>query len=479
MEAQAQLNTDKAGECAVKYLTPLIEIQIDRLIPDPRNSQLFPLDDLDSIVESIQTLGIIEPIIIQPVASFDDILKYQDANAEEVVRSFARFCIKAGHRRVEAAKRLGMKKVPARVIIPLIEGVDVLLLVHENLTQRQLSPSAVTKALDVLRDNCPIELVLARLPEEIRKAYLEGVITESFIRALMHQPSEKIKRVIQDIGKLAILGVKDLSSAEEFERLREEIERKDKLLSKLLEEKARLEEEKKTLELEKEALQGAIERLEFQVRQANLEKENIQSSIERLQQELEQIPVSNTEEIEEKELQIRELKSALNLKKQEITELKRKLEQERKKYELAKAEMENIVKGEVNRRIEEIKKEFQVTVSEIKNQVESEKNKLEEEKQRLQRELEQIRKKHAREIEQLKKLKPSEHLSPAVRQTLAFIQATKETADLALEIEEICETLHREGQRELILEAVVAMEELAKGLIGIADSIRKTYKIKK
>jgi len=477
MEAQAQLNTDKAGEYAVKYLTPLIEIQIDRLIPDPRNSQLFPLDDLDSIVESIQTLGIIEPIIIQPIGSFEDIIKYRDADAEEVARSFARFCIKAGHRRVEAAKRLGMKKVPARVIIPLIEGVDVLLLVHENLTQRQLSPSAVTKALSVLRENCPIELILAKLPDEIRKAYLEGVITESFIRALMHQPS-KIKEIIQDIGKLALLGVKDLSSAEEFERLREEIERKDKLLSKLLEEKARLEEEKKKLELEKEALQGVIDRLEFQVRQANLEKENIQDNIERLQRELEQIPDTNTEEIEAKELQIRELKSALNLKKQEITELKRKLEQERKKYELAKAEMENIVKGEVNRRIEEIKKEFQATVSEIKNQVESEKNKLEEEKQRLQRELEQIKKRHAREIEQLKKLKPSEHLSPAIRQTLAFIQTTKETASLALEIEEICETLHREGHRDLILEVVVAMEELAKGLFGIAESIRKTYKLK-
>jgi len=477
MEAiQTKLNTE-TGESTIKYLNPLVEIQIDRLIPDPRNSQLFPLDDLDSIVESIQTLGIIEPIIIQPIGTFEDIIKYQDTNAEEVVRSFARFCIKAGHRRVEAAKRLGMKKVPARVIIPLIEGVDVLLLVHENLTQRQLSPSAVTKALDVLRDNCPIELVLAKLPDEIRKAYFEGIITEKFVRTLMHQPSEKIREVIQDIGKLTVLGVKNLSSSEEFERLREEIDRKDKLLSKLLDEKARLEEEKKKLELEKEALQGVIDRLEFQIHQANLEKENIQSSIERLQQELEQTPASN-EEIKEKELKIRELKSALNLKRQEINELKQKLKQERKKYELAKEEMESIVESEVNKRLEEIKNEFQTTVSEIKNQVESEKKRLEEERLKLQRELEQIRKRHAREIEQLKKLKPSEHLSPAIRQTLAFIQTTKETADLALEIEEICETLHREGQRELILEAVVAMEELAKGLIGIADSIRRTYNLK-
>ena len=465
-----------------------MEISVDRLIPDPKNEELFPLEDLDSITESILTVGIIEPIIISPVGSIDDIKKFEKSDAREVLKSFARFYIRAGHRRVEAAKQLGYKTIPARIAIPLRKGADTLLLIHENLTQRQLSPSTIIKASEIEKKCRPIEFLLPKLPPEIRQAYADGIISEDFIRLLIDKEAPKIKEIIKNLKKLTIIGVKNVSSQEEYERLKKEIEKRDHLISEILQEKEKLENEKKRLQCEKEKLEGSIERLEARIQQFQREKILVLQKLEDLKKEKESIlqktkKVGTTEktkeELQEKEQEIRKLRSLIKIHENSIQQLKDKLAAEQNKYKLVKQEMNNLVDKEVNKRIEEIKKEFQSTITEIKERLEKEKEQLAEELKKIK---DQKEKGSLNNSQSSKKLKFSEYLTPATRVALSFIQNTKSMAQQAIEMEEVCETLMIDKSTtssnfDLVIEIVVAMEELAKGLLGIADSIRKNYKL--
>ncbi len=223
---------------SVKYLNPFVEIEIDRLVPHPLNKEIFPMVDIDSIAESIRQHGVIEPIVIRPKADFEEMQKFLDSDAETCLKHFQQFFICAGHRRVEALKRLGYKTVPARIIIPRFKGADELILIHENLNQRILSPGTVLKATSIERRITPIEVLLSELPEKIREYHKKGLISDKFVRILASQENSSYEEVIDTPETIEKLGFKGkVKSSQELEKLRQKLREKEDEIKKLIQEK--------------------------------------------------------------------------------------------------------------------------------------------------------------------------------------------------------------------------------------------------
>ncbi len=118
--------TDGAKVKALKSLSE--EIKIDKLVESPRNPyKVIDNDEMDALVASIKREGILIPIIARPVKGD----KYE---------------IISGHRRTFAAKKLGMKTIPAVIKEMTDEQADVRL-VDYNLNREKVLPSEKAKAV--------------------------------------------------------------------------------------------------------------------------------------------------------------------------------------------------------------------------------------------------------------------------------------------------------------------------------------------
>lgn len=165
-----------------------LELSIELLIPNkeqPRKN--FAEDELDSLMDSINKHGIIQPIVVRKL---DD--SYQ---------------IVAGERRFRAAKRLGLKTVPVIIKNYSTEEVTEIALV-ENLQRQDLDPIeeayAYTRLVDVFKQTQ--EMIAARLgrsrshvanmmrllnlPEPIRRDLSVGDLSIGQARPLLSLPSE-------------------------------------------------------------------------------------------------------------------------------------------------------------------------------------------------------------------------------------------------------------------------------------------------
>jgi ParB family transcriptional regulator, chromosome partitioning protein len=107
----------------------LRQVALDLIEPSPRNPRRR-LGAVDELADSLQMHGLLQPIVLRP-------------------RSDERFEIVAGHRRFEAAKRLGWTAIPAVVRTTEPDEAYVLTLV-ENLQRNDLSPKEESAALEVL-----------------------------------------------------------------------------------------------------------------------------------------------------------------------------------------------------------------------------------------------------------------------------------------------------------------------------------------
>ena len=109
------------------------EISIDR-INDPEDPLRDDLnaDNLSELVESIKTVGIIEPLIVRKVG--DD------------------FEVIAGHRRLVASRIAGLQFLPC--IIRGEKDLDAeVLKLHENLARAEISPIQWAKRIDLLKQH--------------------------------------------------------------------------------------------------------------------------------------------------------------------------------------------------------------------------------------------------------------------------------------------------------------------------------------
>jgi ParB family chromosome partitioning protein len=164
---------------AAESLVPLS--LIDANPAQPRMS-IRP-EALDQLTRSIQESGMVQPILVRPVAN-------------------GRFQIIAGERRFRAAQRLGMATIPAVVRTVADDRVLEFALV-ENIQREELTPIEEAHALRRLQDELGLTqealagrvgkdratvanaIRLLRLPAEVREELQRGTLSAGHARALL------------------------------------------------------------------------------------------------------------------------------------------------------------------------------------------------------------------------------------------------------------------------------------------------------
>lgn len=112
----------------------LLHIETSKIFVSSVNVRRNP-GDVDELVRSIEQKGILEPLLVRPV----------DGRFEVIV----------GSRRFEAAKRLGMKKVPA-VSRAMTDEEALILSLVENVQRRDIEPEEEYDAMFKLRRLNPV-----------------------------------------------------------------------------------------------------------------------------------------------------------------------------------------------------------------------------------------------------------------------------------------------------------------------------------
>jgi len=163
---------------------------IERIVPcrsQPR--QHFDSAALDELTASIQSHGVLEPLVVRRLPGDD------------------RFEIVAGERRWRAAQRAGLHDIPVHVRDVNAQSAFELALV-ENVQREDLNPIEFAEALGKLiaeysytqeslasllnRDRSTLAnaLRLLKLPEKVRELVISGQLSEGHARALLGAPDE-------------------------------------------------------------------------------------------------------------------------------------------------------------------------------------------------------------------------------------------------------------------------------------------------
>lgn len=172
-------------------------VELDRLEANRRQPRKnFDEQGLAELARSISETGILQPIL--------------------VTRHGDRFRILAGERRVRAATLAGLQRIPVLVRDGLEDRDELLVMLIENVQRRDLTPLEEAEAFRQLRDEFGMTqegvaekvgkdratvantLRLLKLPQEVRTALEEGLLSAGHARALLALPSaadqEKVAR---------------------------------------------------------------------------------------------------------------------------------------------------------------------------------------------------------------------------------------------------------------------------------------------
>jgi ParB family transcriptional regulator, chromosome partitioning protein len=170
------------------------ELPLDAVVPNPRQPrQVFDEDAMAELVHSLREVGLLQPIVVRPVAVTDG---ESAPSCYELV---------AGERRWRAAQQAGFTTIPA---IVRDTADDVLLrdALLENVHRAQLNPLEEAAAYDqLLKDfGCTQEelatrigrsrpqvtntLRLLRLPPSVQRRVAAGVLSAGHARALLGLP---------------------------------------------------------------------------------------------------------------------------------------------------------------------------------------------------------------------------------------------------------------------------------------------------
>ena len=121
------------SEIGIKRSPTYREIEIDRIVPgrlQPRT--IFDEDEISDLATSIQEHGILEPLIVSPISD-------------------SRYELIAGERRLRAAQKVGISRIPA--VIKDVDPESMLLMsLVENIQREDLSPIEEARAYKTLVD---------------------------------------------------------------------------------------------------------------------------------------------------------------------------------------------------------------------------------------------------------------------------------------------------------------------------------------
>jgi ParB family transcriptional regulator, chromosome partitioning protein len=176
-------------------------IAVDSICPNvyqPRKH--FDEDAIEELAQSISAYGIIQPISIRMLA----------ADRYELV---------AGERRLRAARRLGMKEVPA-IIVDITDRDSAAIALLENLQREDLNFIEEAEAYNNLmkehsytqeklaevigkkQSTIANKIRILKLSENVRKILLVNSLTERHARALLKLPDEPLQmKVLEAVVK--------------------------------------------------------------------------------------------------------------------------------------------------------------------------------------------------------------------------------------------------------------------------------------
>ena len=145
----------------------IVDLPLDRLVENEKN--FFLVNDIDELKESIQLNGILQPLL--------------------VVEAGSRFRIVAGHRRLKAARELGLATVPAVILPEMSEAKEWMVLIQTNTASRELLP---WEKLEAVR----------RLKSQLLQLKEEGHV---FHGRLRDQLAEQLEISKSEIARLEVI----------------------------------------------------------------------------------------------------------------------------------------------------------------------------------------------------------------------------------------------------------------------------------
>ena len=113
----------------------------------PRDS--FDAGAADRLAQSVRKLGIIRPLIVRPAPQEEQPLPDPFLDPDPYAEKRTRYEVICGERRLRAARRCGIERVPCR-IVQASDAEALVLLLSENCLSLPLSPRAVRGALRTL-----------------------------------------------------------------------------------------------------------------------------------------------------------------------------------------------------------------------------------------------------------------------------------------------------------------------------------------
>ena len=164
----------------------VLEVPIEEIAVNPYQPRVnIDDDDLDELAESIREHGVIQPLIVTR--------GYQEGGG---------YILIAGERRLEAARRAGLLRVPL-LVREASDQQRLELALIENVQRADLSPLETAEAYRQLSEEFELShteianrvaksrvavtntLRLLKLPDGVQKALAEGTISEGHARALL------------------------------------------------------------------------------------------------------------------------------------------------------------------------------------------------------------------------------------------------------------------------------------------------------
>ncbi|MBI5732400.1 ParB/RepB/Spo0J family partition protein [Candidatus Jorgensenbacteria bacterium] len=192
-----------------KDFTPsesIFHIEVDKIKPNPYQPRHeFNPEGIEELAQSIREFGILQPLVVSKSVK------------ETEVGTYVEYQLIAGERRLLAAKRVGLERVPAIVKTVDLERAKLEMALIENIQRSNLNVLEAAKAYSRLQDEFGLtqreiatrvgksrEVVanamrLLNLPGDIQVALSQGKISESQARALLSMDNIKQTELFKEL----------------------------------------------------------------------------------------------------------------------------------------------------------------------------------------------------------------------------------------------------------------------------------------
>lgn len=171
----------------------IVEIEIEKIVPNRFQPRKTFSDDISELAESIRTHGVLQPITVRPLGE--------------------KFEIIMGERRFRACEKLGLSKIPCMIVeMDDHESMEVALI--ENLQRQDLSPieealsykrlleagyatqEQLAQRLGKNQSTIANKLRLLSLDKEVQGALLKNEISERHARTLLKLKNKEFQKIL-------------------------------------------------------------------------------------------------------------------------------------------------------------------------------------------------------------------------------------------------------------------------------------------